>query len=74
MSQKLEQLDKGESKRSGRNPAQYTDGSSTIIDSQRYKDASKESGKLAVELNHGMLVEALKNFMFTHKCSDHNNH
>ncbi len=33
---------------------------------EKISSIEKESTKLALEMNHGLMVEALKNFMFTH--------
>jgi hypothetical protein len=32
---------------------------------EKITSIEKESTKLALEMNHGLMVEALKNFMFT---------
>jgi len=37
------------------------------IESQKFQEICKESSKVAIECNHGMMVEALKEFMFTER-------
>lgn len=35
------------------------------IDNSKFGEIEKESSKLAIEMGHGLMVEALKSFMFT---------
>ena len=68
---KLEKVDndqkKGVRKTTGRRGGSQQDGGG--IDSQKFQQIEKESSKIALELNHGMMVEALKSFMFTDSTS-----
>lgn len=69
LSYKLERLDKDQKQGVGRKTGGARRGAgnndASGIDSEKFKQVSKESSKVAIEMNHGMLVEALKEFMFT---------
>jgi hypothetical protein len=42
-----------------------TDSSLGSFGGTKFGELQKESSKIALELNHGMIVEALKEYMFT---------
>ena len=40
-------------------------GDQGTVGGNRFGEIQKESSKIAIELNHGLIVEALKEYMFT---------
>ena len=70
VSQKLSQLDKDQ--KQGRKGGRRAGKNDEVgLDSKQFKEISQESSKIAVECNHGMMVEALKEFMFTERQHHH---
>ena len=69
LAEKLERLESDQRKggRSSKSARRGGGGDQTGLDSTKFGLIEKESSKIALELNHGMLVEALKEFMFTNE-------
>ena len=67
MTFKLQKLEGDQSKsRGGKGGRKGGDKmSGNVVGGSKFGQIEKECSKVAIELNHGMLVETLKEFMFT---------
>ena len=61
---KLQRLE-GEQSKGGRGSSKGRKGDKGGVSVSKFGQIEKESSKVAIELNHGMLVETFKEFMFT---------